>query len=170
MEKYLPDITNDMIVCLIKAGSVIIRSEIWKAFLTNRDGYTREVIKKSPKRSKKAKKDDPAFKDEPLQNVNRKQDSYFSLVTKNFKSKQKDKKAKSEKGKAKSTLKEESLFMHESISEKEEKNIIGTENKLVTTKPWFSKSPIFISQEKSFIGLPSSEVCDFSVDRPSLKP
>ena len=71
-----------MIVCLIKAGSVIIRSEIWKAFLTARDGYTREVIKKSPKRSKKAKKDDVAFKDEPLQNVNRKQDSCFSLVTK----------------------------------------------------------------------------------------
>ena len=60
--------------------------------------------------------------------------------------------------------------MRESISEKEEKNIIGTENKLVTTKPWFLKSPIFISQEKSCIGLPSSEVCDFSVDRPSLKP
>ena len=40
MEEYLPDITNDMIVCLIKAGSVIIRSEIWKAFLTARGGYT----------------------------------------------------------------------------------------------------------------------------------
>ena len=56
MEEYLPDITNEMIVCLIKAGSVIIRSEIWKAFLTARDGYAREVIKKSPKRSKKAKR------------------------------------------------------------------------------------------------------------------
>ena len=38
MEEYLSDITNDMIVCLIRAGSVIIRCEIWKAFLTIRDG------------------------------------------------------------------------------------------------------------------------------------
>ena len=28
MEEYLSDITNDMIVCLIQAGSVLIRSEI----------------------------------------------------------------------------------------------------------------------------------------------
>ena len=48
MEEYLPDITNDMMVCLIRAGSVVIRSEIWKFFLTARDGYTgtREVILK----------------------------------------------------------------------------------------------------------------------------
>ena len=45
MEEYLPYITCDMMVCLIRAGSVIIRSEIWKFFLTARDGYTREVIK-----------------------------------------------------------------------------------------------------------------------------
>ena len=38
MEEYLPDITNDMMICLIRAGSVIIRSEIWKFFLTARDG------------------------------------------------------------------------------------------------------------------------------------
>ena len=45
MEEYLPDITNNMMICLIRGGSVIIRSEIWKCFLTARDGYTREVIK-----------------------------------------------------------------------------------------------------------------------------
>ena len=37
-EEYLPGITKDMMVCLIKAGSVIIRSEIWKFFLIARDG------------------------------------------------------------------------------------------------------------------------------------
>ena len=55
MEEYLPDITNDMMVCLIRADSVIIRSEIWKFFLTARDGYTREVIKSSSKRNNKNK-------------------------------------------------------------------------------------------------------------------
>ena len=69
MEEYLPVITNDMMVCLIKAGSVFIRSEIWKFFLIARDGYTHEVIKKSPKRSKGNKKDDVAFRDEPLQSL-----------------------------------------------------------------------------------------------------
>ena len=67
MEEYLPDITNDMMICLIRAGSVLIRSEIWKFFLIARDCYTCEVIKKSPKISKGNKKDDPAFRDEPLQ-------------------------------------------------------------------------------------------------------
>ena len=66
MEEYLPDITNDMMMCLIRAGSVLIRSEIWKFFLIARDGYTREVIKMFPKRSKGDKKDDPAFQNEPL--------------------------------------------------------------------------------------------------------
>ena len=75
MAEYLPDITNDMMVCLIKAGSVFIRSEIWKFFLIARDGYTREEIKKSPKRSKGNKKDDLAFQDEPLQKLCNKQDS-----------------------------------------------------------------------------------------------
>ena len=31
--EYLPDITNNMMVCLIRAGSVHIRSKIWKFFL-----------------------------------------------------------------------------------------------------------------------------------------
>ena len=66
MEEYLSDITNDMMVCLIKAGSVIIRSEIWKYFLTARDGYSREVIKSTPKRNLENDSDDSAFQDEAL--------------------------------------------------------------------------------------------------------
>jgi len=33
MEEYLSDISNDMILCLLRAGTVIIRSKIWKIFL-----------------------------------------------------------------------------------------------------------------------------------------
>ena len=39
MEEYLSDITNDMIVCLIREGSVIIRCEIWKSFFDNQRWY-----------------------------------------------------------------------------------------------------------------------------------
>ena len=77
MEEYLPDITNDMMVCLIRAGSVIIRSEIWKFFLTARDGYTREVIKSSSKRNKKNESEDSAFQDETLPCLKRKQTRVF---------------------------------------------------------------------------------------------
>ena len=56
MEEYLPDITNNMIMCLIRAGTVLIRSEIWKFFLTARNGYTREVIKTFQNQVKKIKK------------------------------------------------------------------------------------------------------------------
>ena len=77
MEEYLPDITNDMMVCLIRAGSVIIRSEIWKFFLTARDGYTREVIKSSSKRNKKNESEDSAFQDEALPCLKRIQNKGF---------------------------------------------------------------------------------------------
>ena len=66
MEEYLSDITNDMMVCLIKAGSVIIRSETWKFFLTARDGYTREVVKTSSNKDQGDDSDDVAFQDEAL--------------------------------------------------------------------------------------------------------
>jgi len=105
MEEYLPDITNDMMVCLIKAASVFFRSEIWKFFLIARDGYTREVIKKSPKRSKGNKKDDLAFQDEPLQKLCNKQDSSISANTISLKSNKKEKKAASVKRKAKPVMK-----------------------------------------------------------------
>ena len=81
----MSDITNDMIVCLIRAGSVVIRSEIWKFFLTARDGYTREVIKSSSKKNKKNESDDPAFQDEVLPSLNRKQKQDFSKTATNFK-------------------------------------------------------------------------------------
>ena len=105
MEEYLPDITNDMMVCLIRAGSVIIRSEIWKFFFTARDGYTREVIKSSSKRNKKDENDDYAFQNEPLPGFKRKQNSGISSTTKSFKSKKERKKSKPVKGKAKSDVK-----------------------------------------------------------------
>ena len=58
------------------------------------------MIKTFPKRREKDKKDDPAFQDEPLQSLNKKQKSGIPSVTKkNFKSKQKEKKAKSVKEK-----------------------------------------------------------------------
>ena len=90
MEEYLPDITNDMMVCLIRAGSVIIRSEIWKFFLTARDGYTREGIKSSSKRNKRDENEDSAFQNEPLPSLKRKQNSGFSvkhhkMLNENFK-------------------------------------------------------------------------------------
>ena len=80
MEEYLPDITNDMMNCLIRAGSVLIRSEIWKFFLIARDGYTREVIKTFPKRNKGDKKDDPAFQNDPLPSLKKKQNSGISSL------------------------------------------------------------------------------------------
>ena len=93
MEEYLPDITNDMMICLISAGWVIIRSEIWKFFLTARDGYTREVIKSSSKRNKKDENDDSAFQNEPLPGliIKRKQNSGISATTISFKSKKEGK-------------------------------------------------------------------------------
>ena len=87
-------------VCLIKAGSVFIRSEIWKFFLIARDGYTREVIKKSPKRSKGNKNDDVAFRVEPLQSLCKKQDSGISANTKSLRSNKEEKKATSVKKKS----------------------------------------------------------------------
>ena len=101
-----------------------------------------------------------------------KQNSDIPSATKNFKSNQKEKKIKSVKGKTKSVLKEDSLDLHESVSvykkEKEETSITGTENKLVTTKPWFSKSLILNTQEESLKSLPIFEVCESFDIRPSL--
>ena len=73
------------------------------------DGYTCEVIKKSPKRSKANQKEGPAFRDEPLQIVCKKQDSGISVNTKSLKSKKEEKKATSIKGKAKSVFMEKSI-------------------------------------------------------------
>ena len=53
MEEYLPDITNDMMIRLIPAGSVLVRSEIWKFFVITRDGYKLEVLVTSSKRNKR---------------------------------------------------------------------------------------------------------------------
>ena len=47
-------------------GSVIIRSETWKMYLTARDGYKCEVIKSSPKQSKRKQKKDDAFHNKVL--------------------------------------------------------------------------------------------------------
>ena len=39
MDEYLSDINNDAIVCLLRAGTIIVRCEIWKHFLIVRDNY-----------------------------------------------------------------------------------------------------------------------------------
>ena len=108
MEEYLSDITNDMIVCLIRAGSVVIRSETWKFFRTARDGYTREVIKSSPKKNQGNDSDDLAFQDEALPSMKRKQHKSYSKTTTNFKTNKKGKKTKVGKRKAKVVDKKES--------------------------------------------------------------
>ena len=102
MEEYLSDITNDMIVSLIRAGSVVIRSEIWKYFLTARDGYTREVIKSIPKHNLENDSDDLAFQDEALPEMKkRKQRKGHSKSSTNFKINKIGQKKSVEKGKAK---------------------------------------------------------------------
>ena len=162
-----------MMVCLIKAGFVFIRSKIWKLFLIARDGYTREVIKKSPKRSKGNKKDDLAFQDEPLQKLCNKQDSSISANTISLKSNKKEKKARSVKRKAKPVMKK-SLDLQGSrfICEKEKENSqdIVAENKLVTTKPWFSKSLMSKNQDDCFKSSSLSDSCESFGFRPSSEP
>jgi hypothetical protein len=160
MEEYLSDITNDMIVCLIRAGSVIIRSEIWKFFLTARDGYTREVIKSSSKRNKKNESDDSAFQDEALPSEKRKQNKGFSKTATNFKTKKEAKKSRIVKGKAKLDVKKESAefktnFESESNLEKAKAINVTRENKLVTTKPWFSKSEILKPENEAWKRIPN---------------
>ena len=81
-EEYLPDITNGMMNCLIRAGSVRVRSKIWKFFVIARDGYKQEVLTTSSKRNKSNKKDDFAFHNEPLPSVQKKQTSDVSVYYK----------------------------------------------------------------------------------------
>ena len=51
MDEYLSDITKDMILCLLRAGSIKIRCKIWgKMFI--RDGFSYKVIKKPSKKNK----------------------------------------------------------------------------------------------------------------------
>ena len=53
MEEYLSDINNDMMVCLLRAGTVVIRCEIWKHFLSVRDGLINKKMDNIPMKSKK---------------------------------------------------------------------------------------------------------------------
>ena len=53
MEEYLSDINNDMMVCLLRAGTVVIRCEIWKHFLSVRDGLINKTMDNIPMKSKK---------------------------------------------------------------------------------------------------------------------
>ena len=146
MEEYLSDITNDMMVCLIRAGSVIIRSEIWKYFLTARDGYSREVIKSIPKHNLENDSDDLAFQDEALPKIKKKkQHKGHSKPATNFKINKIGQKKSDKKGKAKVVNSKDSKdgfseMGNVSKFENATATNILTENKLVTTKPWFSKS------------------------------
>ena len=144
MEEYLSDITNDMIICLIRAGSVIIRSDIWKFFLTARDGYTREVVKTSSKKDQEDDSDDAAFQDETLPTMKkrkqRKRLSKFAtnvninkVVEKEFVGKRKAKVVNDSKNSV-------SEMSNVSGLESKKATDISTENKLVRTKPWFSKA------------------------------
>ena len=57
MEEYLSDISNNMLVCLLRAGTVIISCEIWKHFLTIRDSLVnKSLFTSSMKNKKKADK------------------------------------------------------------------------------------------------------------------
>ena len=144
MEEYLSDITNDMIICLIRAGSVIIRSDIWKFFLTARDGYTREVVKTSSKKDQEDDSDDAAFQDETLPTMKkrkqRKRLSKFAtnvninkVVEKEFVGKRKAKVVNDSKNSV-------SEMSNVSGLESKKATDFSTENKLVRTKPWFSKA------------------------------
>ena len=173
MEEYLPDITNDMMVCLIKAGSVIIRSEIWKFFLTARDGYTREVIKKFPKRRKGNEKEDFAFQNEPLRKTCKKQESSISKEMVCLNSNKKIKKAKAGKRKTKPVAKKFAVSQGSVVScekVKVKSQDVMTENKLVTTKPWFSKSMMSLNQKDSFLSNSTSELCKSSGFCPFSEP
>jgi hypothetical protein len=70
MEEYLSDISNDMIVCLIRAGTVVIRCEIWKYFLCVRDSLVNEnldnMLLKNKRKSGKAKSKKPKTDDNTL--------------------------------------------------------------------------------------------------------
>ena len=79
-----------------------------KFFFIAGDGYTREGIKTSPKRNKRDKKEDPAFQNEPLPSLQKKQNSAISSFTKSFKCKKEEKKAKSGRRKVKSDFNLES--------------------------------------------------------------
>ena len=56
------------------------------------------------------------------------------------------------------------------MKKKDETHNIGTGNKLVTTKPWFSKSLKLNTQEESLKSIPMSEAFESFDVRPSLKP
>ena len=145
MEEYLSDITNDMIICLIRAGSVIIRSDIWKFFLTARDGYTREVVKTSSKKDQEDDSDDAAFQDEtlPTMKKKRKQRKKLSKIATNVNINKVVEKEFVGKRKAKVVIdSKNSVSEMSNVSGFESKKAtdISTENKLVRTKPWFSKA------------------------------
>ena len=49
MEEYLSDITNDMIMCLLGAGSGVIRCEIWRSYHIASDDFTIRGFRKERK-------------------------------------------------------------------------------------------------------------------------
>ena len=86
--------------------------------------------------------------------MKRKQHKGFSKIATNFKTNKKGKKTTIAKGKAKIADKKESEEFYTKLDsksnlEKAKAIIILTKNKLVTTKPWFSKSEIVKSESES---------------------
>ena len=140
MEEYLSDISNDMIVCLLRAGTVIIRSEIWKKFLCVRDGSISKSLDLMPHKSKKksgvfkSKKstsdgkapDDKKFKDTFVESIPVSSDTKCSSVS------------------------DERTIKMKSVTDSEKER-----HKLVIDKPWFSPSISEINSLSS-IGSPMS--------------
>ena len=123
-------------------------------FLTARDGYTREVVKSYSKKDQGNDSDDIAFQDKALSKMKkRKQRKGHSKLATNIKINKTGQKKSVEKGKAKVVNSKDSKddfseMGNVSILENTTATNILTENKLVTTKPWFSKS----ESEKSASG------------------
>ena len=115
-------------------------------WITARDGYSREVIKSIPKHNLENDSDDLAFQDEALPKMKkRKQRKRHSKPATNFEVNKIGQKKTVVKGKAKFVNLTESKdvfseMVYVSKLENAKATNILTENKLVTTKPWFSKS------------------------------
>ena len=112
------------------------------------------MIKSSPKKNLKNDSDDLAFQDEAPPRMKRKLHKGFSKTATNFKTNKKGRKTTIAKGKAKIVDKKEYAGFYtklddESNLEKANVTNILTENKLVTTKPWFSKSELVKSDSES---------------------
>jgi len=137
VEEYLSDINNDMRVCLLRAGTVIIRSEIWNKFLCIRDGLINKTLDKTPLKNKK--------RSGVLKSKRPKTDG-ITLYDKKSKDIYVDKISCSIDTKCSSYLEKRTVKM------KSDTNTEIERHKLVIDKPWFSHS---MSEINSFSSIDS---------------